>query len=92
MAVIELVKPEHPAPQPEVVDMLETLLARAKLGQIRSIMACYENADRTITTSMELHGGLFAMSHALSALWYRFQMRMHEEQSTDHGHGEQPNG
>lgn len=86
---LSVVKPIKPEVRQDVVEMCEGLLERAKAGKIKSLVACYENSDRTITTSMEVHGNLFAMSHAISALWFRFQTRMAEDNTLDHGRGEE---
>lgn len=71
--------PKPGEPIPGVVAQLETMLALAKTGELQSFGAGYVRSDGKITTVLEAHGELFALSHALATIWYRFQKRMDED-------------
>lgn len=66
-------------PDPDVVRVCRELLAKAECGQMRGIAACYERDDGRVTTVIETNGNHFAMSHAIGALWFRFQQKMHDD-------------
>lgn len=65
----------------ELVDTLRRMLELAERGELTGVCAALSSSDGTITTMLESEGNNFAMSHALGALWFRFQKRM-EETST----------
>lgn len=65
-------------PDPTVVADLEAMLELAKAGVIRSIAACYARNTGEITTVLNTAEHRFPMSHAISALWFRFQQRAAE--------------
>lgn len=65
-------------PDPEVVAAIEAMLELANVGVIRSIAACYARNTGEITTVLNVSDHHFPMSHAISALWFRFQQRAAE--------------
>lgn len=68
--------PSRAEPNAEVIRTLQGLLTLAELGQLQGLSAAYTKADGTIETLLCTNGEHFAMSHALGALWWRFQQRM----------------
>lgn len=73
------VVPIKPKVNEELVELLGRLHEQAKEGKIRSVALCYANSNGTIATAIEVDGDKFAMSHAIGALWWRFQQKMHED-------------
>lgn len=76
---IKLVTRLNPDPDPDIVAGLRGLLEMAERGEVKSVAICYENIDSTITTILEARSNRFALSHAIIALWFRFQQKMLEE-------------
>ena len=77
-AELKVVQPIKPAVNADAVALLDMLLTQAKDGKIRSVAVCYAQSDGTISTSLEVDGDKFAMSHAIGALWWRYQKSMHD--------------
>lgn len=69
-------------PDPVLVERLERLLEAAKRGDIHGMAACYELSSGHVQTMIHTNDNRFAMSHAISALWFRFQTVMAEEAFT----------
>lgn len=64
-------------PVPEVVEMLETLLARAKLGEIRGISFAYALPEDIAGTSWSSSAASRnTVAAAISMLQYRFTAQM----------------
>lgn len=76
MPTVKLTTRKNPDPDPEIVAGLKKLLEMAECGQVQSMAICYENIDGTITTVLEARNNRFALSHAIGALWFRFQQKM----------------
>ncbi len=65
-------------PNQAVIEGLRECLAKAESGEIQGYAIAYALSDGCVSTSLEANGNNFAMSHAIGALWFRFQNWMAE--------------
>lgn len=78
-------------PNPEVVQQLRDLLGAAERGDVQGVAVVATKANETVTTLLCTNGNHFAMSHAIGALWFRFQQRMADDANNDSFSGD-PDG
>lgn len=67
----------HGTVDDDLVRQCRELLRMAETGEMRGMACCYERSDAKVTTLLHTNGNHFAMSHALGALWWRFQQKMY---------------
>ncbi len=73
-------KPVQKPVNEHVVSALESLLDRARTGEINGIAVVYDRGrDQPVTTLLETNGNHLGMGQAISSLWFRFQTRMLEQ-------------
>ena len=87
MSVVPMFKesppPEVGIPNQEAIDDLRKFLEMAERGELQGFAMAFTRSDGNITTVIQTNGEHFAMSHAIGALWFRFQQQMAETSRSD---------